>query len=326
MKVRIDRARATAARGESAMSKSRAASALLLALAASGASHAQPPVVESTAQSLAGRIAHTDPAAYHHSPAVHGGAGTMDFGTLLGARALDTNLIFLHRGVIHPHSGIGAHFHNECEEMYVILDGEAQFTIDGRTALLRGPAGAPTRAGHSHGIYNATDRPVQWLNINVGMTKAYDTFNLDDPRVGVAVDAIPTFMTLRLDRALLRPVERMKGGAGTALYRRALGPSVFATAWSYVDHLLLPPGASLGRSSEADMSEFYYVLAGEGTVTIGAETARIRAGDAIPVRLGEAKAFANDSSAPLEFLIVGVARDLAAKRAFSAIANPPRGN
>jgi mannose-6-phosphate isomerase-like protein (cupin superfamily) len=44
--------------------------------------------------------------------------------------------------------------------MFVIFDGEAQFTIDGRTAVLKGPAGALCRMGHSHAIYNATDKPV----------------------------------------------------------------------------------------------------------------------------------------------------------------------
>ena len=87
---------------------------------------------------------------------------------IFGNQTLDTNLAFMHRGVIAPHSGIGAHFHNQCEEMFIILDGEAQFTIDGRTSLLKGPAGAPDRLGHSHGIYNATDKPVQWINFNVG--------------------------------------------------------------------------------------------------------------------------------------------------------------
>ena len=66
---------------------------------------------------------------------------------MFGGEALDTNLWFLHRGVIEPKSGIGAHFHNYCEEMFVILDGEAQFTIDGRTSTLKGPAGAPARMG-----------------------------------------------------------------------------------------------------------------------------------------------------------------------------------
>src|SRR3954470_14444542 len=140
---------------------------------------------------LADRIAHTDPARYRSSPAVHGGPGKLDFFALFNADAIDANLQFLHRGVIQPHSGIGQHFHNQCEEMFVILDGEAQFTVDGRTSTLKGPAGVPDRQGHAHAIYNATDRPVQWLNINVGLTKTYDAFNLGDPRVDVQIDPIP---------------------------------------------------------------------------------------------------------------------------------------
>ena len=113
------------------------------------------------------RIAHNDPSRYRVSSAVHGGPGRLNFFTMFGGEVLDTNLWFLHRGVIEPTSGIGAHFHNYCEEMFVILDGEAQFTIDGRTSTLKAPAGAPTRMGHSHAIYNPTDKPVQWMNINV---------------------------------------------------------------------------------------------------------------------------------------------------------------
>src|SRR3954470_13812507 len=127
---------------------------------------------------LTSRIIHTDPTKYRPSSSVHGGAGKMSFTALLDFHSLDTNLQFLHRGVIDPHSGIGHHFHNNCEEMFVILDGEAQFTIDGRTALLKGPAAVPDRMGHAHAIYNATDKPLQWVNINVGVTKLYDAFNL----------------------------------------------------------------------------------------------------------------------------------------------------
>src|SRR5438034_5280581 len=112
---------------------------------------------------LTQRIAHTDPTKYQRAAAVHQGAGQMDLMVLLDGHALDTNLYFLHRGVLEPQSGIGHHFHNQCEEMFVILDGEAQFTIDGRTSVLKGPAGAPCRMGHMHAIYNATDKPVQWM-------------------------------------------------------------------------------------------------------------------------------------------------------------------
>ena len=52
---------------------------------------------------------------------------------------------------------------------------------------------------------------------------------------------------------------------------------------------------------------------GSGTATMQmgreAETAPISAGDAIPVQLRETHSFANTGTEPLEFMIVGVARD-----------------
>jgi len=270
---------------------------------------------------LAERIAHTEPGKYRHSEAVHDGAGSMEFGALLGANALSTNFLFLHRGIIQPKSGIGQHFHNACEEMYVILDGEAEFTINGRTSILKGNVGAPTPMGSAHGIYNPGDKPIEWININVGSTKQYDTFNLGDPRVGVPIDPIPQFMTLKLDRSLLRPVNGMDGGTGAVQYRRALEPTVFRTPWSYVDHIVVPPGASVGTATRPDISEVYYVISGDGTFTVGNESAPVRKGDAVPIDLNQSRSI-KSGSAPLELMVIGVARDMAAKAAFMA-ANAP---
>jgi mannose-6-phosphate isomerase-like protein (cupin superfamily) len=64
-----------------------------------------------------------------------------------------------------------------------------------------------------------------------------------------------------------------------------------------------------------EVAEFYYVMSGEGSVTVsaggrgGSETAPIKAADAIPINLGDVHSFANTGSAPLEFMIVGVSRD-----------------
>jgi uncharacterized cupin superfamily protein len=79
---------------------------------------------------LAQRIRHNDTSRQRQTKSVHGGAGQMAFGAMLTASDFQSHLLFLHRGVLAPKSGIGQHFHNTMEEMFVILNGEAQFTID----------------------------------------------------------------------------------------------------------------------------------------------------------------------------------------------------
>jgi Cupin domain. len=163
---------------------------------------------------LAQRTGHTDPSKYTRSRS-HGSVGDMACQTLLPGNALTTNFFFMHRCQIMPGGGVGHHFHNTTEEMFVIFDGAAEFTIDGRTSALQGTVGAPVRMGHSHAIYNPSDKPVEFMNINISAVKGkYDAFNLEDPRVGVAKDAIPQFMTMRLDKSLLRAMPAYHGGQG----------------------------------------------------------------------------------------------------------------
>jgi mannose-6-phosphate isomerase-like protein (cupin superfamily) len=273
---------------------------------------------------LAQRIVHTDPTAYRPLSAVHGGAGNMSFTALLNRGALTPEFNFLHRGVIPAGSSIGHHFHNVVEEMFVILDGEAQFTIDGRTASVKGPAGVLCRTGHSHAIYNPGPSPVQWMNLNVSLVAGvYDNFDLGDTRVGAALEAIPTFMTIRLDKSQLRAAGARGRGAAipappsnAVLSRRLAGPAMFSTTWSYLDHVVVPAGASTPELPHDAIAEAYYVLGGDGTISLAgaeSETAAVRAGDAIPVRIGESTRFTSTGSSPLELFVMGVARDMAAK-------------
>ena len=272
---------------------------------------------------LAQRISHGAGPDYPPHPSVHNGSGPMNYMALFDGRAnspkfnLGVNLFFLHRGVLPPGGGIGEHFHNYCEEMFVILDGEAEYSIESRTSTLKGPAGAVARLGRSHAITNQSGKPVQWMNINVGLLpRFYDAWNVDDGRVGAPKDAIPQFIHMNLSKSLDRAMPNFEGGKGTAMYHRGLDPSTFYSTWSYVDHLVLPPGVTAGPHAKPDMAEVYYVMSGDGTASIGGETVEIHAGDAVPAGLGESRAFAATGKTALEFMIIGIARDFETKKAY----------
>lgn len=273
---------------------------------------------------LAQRIVHYDASNLRQSLGSHDGAGSLSLSGLLGPESIDAPLAFVHRGYVGPRSSIGHHFHNRAEEMFVIFEGEAQFTIDGRTSVIKGPAAVPVRMGHSHAIYNPSGQPLNWMNINIPLGPGSSAFNLGDDRVGVPLDPKPVFMNTRFDPALLQPVEGLRGGRGTVRYRRAFDGAVFSTSWSYVDHVVAPPGASIGPQTPGGLAEIYYVFGGSGTVTVDGETAPIKAHDILPINTGQTRSFAASGAQPLEMLIVGIAKDLSSKEAFLAIPRPAR--
>jgi mannose-6-phosphate isomerase-like protein (cupin superfamily) len=208
--------------------------------------------------------------------------------------------------------------------MFVILNGEADFTVNGRTARLKGPVAVICRMGDSHAILNTGSEPVQWMNFQAGATAGVsDAFDLGDDRVGATLDRVPTFHHAQIDRTLIRPAGgRGRGGApapaaapaGT-MSRRLFAPTVFRSGWAYVDHVVVAPGATSPENTHELVGEAYYVLAGSGTVKVGAETAPVARWNAIPVSPGEVSTFTNTGTEPLELLVVAVARDMDAKAA-----------
>jgi mannose-6-phosphate isomerase-like protein (cupin superfamily) len=283
---------------------------------------------------LTERIGHTDQSKAFASKNVHQGTGTLHMQTLLGRGAV-TGLNFMHHGPLMPKSSIGHHFHTNSDEMFLILDGDCEFTINGQTALIKGPVGVPCKSGNAHAVYNPSGKPVDWVNFQVavnppvqpagygqpvqggGMPRrgSYNysadptaLFETADDRAGVTLLKKPTFInTGQLTKASLRPVVGMNGGKDTVFYRRALGPGAFESNWAFVDHLLIPAGASVGRHYHSGVDEVYFVIKGKGRVHVNDEWAEIAYGDAVPVRAGEVHSLESTASDPLEMLVYGVA-------------------
>jgi mannose-6-phosphate isomerase-like protein (cupin superfamily) len=209
-----------------------------------------------------------------------------------------------------PGGGIGHHFHNKMEEMFFILDGKAEFTIDSSTATLEGPAGAPCRLSHSHAIYNPTNQPVQWMNISITERKGTDdAFDTNNTRDRAHNDEQPHLIHARFDTALLLPMENFHGGKATVMYRLTLQPEVFTTNWSFGDHLVLPPGTSTGKIRHPSVEKLFYVLNGSGTVTVDGESAPFKKDDALAILLNDAHSLENNGTTDLELIIIGAATE-----------------
>lgn len=252
------------------------------------------------------RVIHNNPANYRLLSAVHAGAGQMKFTGLFGSQTLATNLLYLHAGEIPNKAGIGEHFHHTIEEMYVILDGEAEFTVNGHTSKIKGPAVVPCKMGDAHGIYNSSGKTLRWLNFGISSIKGHgDNFDLGDTRAGAKLEPIPQFVSGQLKRESLRPNTTVYTGNGI-LYRRILGPDIFSTSWDHVDHVVIPKGSTAKRQLDG-VEEVYYVIKGSGSIGLESETAPIAADDAFYGSLGENLTIANNGNDDIELLVIGIA-------------------
>ena len=259
-----------------------------------------------SAQSIQERIRHNDPSAYTELTSVHGGAANMSYSELIGSDDLSTNFMYFHGGVLPGKSGIGHHFHHKMEEMYVLLSGEAEFTINGRTSKIKAPAIVPCKMGDSHAVYNSSNESAQWLNFAVSSSKdQFDGFDMGDDRVGVPLDPVPVFVSGHLDKKMLKLGKTPYEGEGV-LYRRVLNSKIFTTNWSYVDHLTIPAGIKTKPHLLENKETVYYVINGSGTVIADGKSGLFSKDNAFYGGLGENISLANTGNETLELLIFGI--------------------
>jgi len=256
-------------------------------------------------------VGHSDPSQYRDAKNVHDGTGILSFTTLLGGNLFETNFTFFHRGILQPHSSIGEHIHRTTEEIFFIFDGPAEFTVNGKTALLPAPATVLCPLKSSHGLYNNSDTPRQWMNVSVGTGERGfgGVVNYGDDLSNQRLVSPAPFRWAPLDKSLLLDRPAAHQGKGTVLSRRVWDTDSFKTNWAFVDHLILPPDTSIGYHSHEGIEEVYYIMEGSGRMTVDNVTFEVGHGDAIPNKLGGSHGIYNHTDKPLELIVIACAKE-----------------
>ena len=272
-----------------------------------GSSLALSPLHALAAQKGTPIFGRTDPAKYQEAKGAHGGAGSLHLMTLLPGDLFDTNVIFFHRGILSPKSSIGEHIHRNMEEMYFIFNGRAEFTVNGKTALLPAMTTVACPRGSSHGIYNCTDEDLEWLNIGITMVKGKgDAVDYGDDLSNKRLCSPAPFKWGNFDRTLLKPVTGAHDGKGDLMFRRVWAGDSFKTNWEWIDHCLLPPDTSIGYHQHNAIEEVYYILDGNGRMTVNDTTWDARPHDAFPCTLHDSHGIYNNTDRDLELFVCAI--------------------
>ncbi|WP_380281054.1 cupin domain-containing protein [Kitasatospora purpeofusca] len=106
----------------------------------------------------------TAPADVH---GVHGAAGITQWTCLARRAGLAGDWEAVEWARI-PAGGIsGEHLHTRTREVYVLLTGEGEVTLDGRPHAVRAGDAVLTAVGTRHGLRNTGDGPLEWLVIEL---------------------------------------------------------------------------------------------------------------------------------------------------------------
>jgi len=99
------------------------------------------------------------------------------------------------------------------------------------------------------------------------------------------------------------------GGTGPVELYEIWGKDDFQSNVDFIDRVVIPPGTVVGTHKHGNNEEMYIVLSGAGTMTIEGEVRQIKAGDMILNTAFGEHGLVNDTSAPLDLLVIQVGMD-----------------
>ena len=109
----------------------------------------------------------------------------------------------------------------------------------------------------------------------------------------------PPFKWAVLSKDMLHPQDKFFGGKGTVLTREVWGSKFFGTNQEYLQHYLVPAGASIGLHRHDKMEVVWYILKGKGRGTVNSDTYDVRDGDSMVCPLGCSIGIYNNSKEDL---------------------------
>jgi mannose-6-phosphate isomerase-like protein (cupin superfamily) len=231
--------------------------------------------------------------------------------TLLDSSLMGTNILSMKRGVIPPGRGIGEHRHRDVEEMYIVFNTPAEFTVDKRTAFL--PAGSSVLCplGSTHALYNNSDVPLEWMTLAVSKEKGKGDGEIvyGAAPTKAKIESPAPFRWERFDRSLCKWVGPAHRGKGKILNRRPWLDGNFETNWVRIGHCILPPDTSIGYHRHDGMEEVYSIMSGKGRSTVNGVTWDARAGDVIPCTIHDSHGIYNNSEEDLDLFVFMVSME-----------------
>lgn len=92
-------------------------------------------------------------------------------------------------------------------------------------------------------------------------------------------------------------------GRGEIESVRAFVDADLETNLQFVEYVEMPPGTSIGIHTHGDDEELYFIVAGEGVMTVESTEYRVRQGDLVLNPRGGTHGLRNDSDAPIGLLV-----------------------
>ena len=114
-----------------------------------------------------------------------------------------------------------------------------------------------------------------------------------------------TTLLKRHDAMHRGPLPHCHDGDGALDFTVVLGDDDLAGRHlKFIHDDILAPGVTIGVHTHTDDEEYYYIVEGEGTMTLDGETYAIRAGDIAAVFPGGEHGLANTSDADLRIVVI----------------------